>query len=110
MSTEENALVRVKGVSKSFRRGAEEIHVLADLELEVKNGAEWTPVPFGKIIADEGRVQATNTKQLWTIDASRDEVRLPRQLVHDRCRHQRRRRLGLHLKGDVLTAASAPAA
>ncbi|MDQ3622367.1 MAG: ABC transporter ATP-binding protein [Verrucomicrobiota bacterium] len=32
------ALVRVQGVTKSFRRGSEEIHVLSGLDLEVKQG------------------------------------------------------------------------
>jgi putative ABC transport system ATP-binding protein len=38
MSTTNNALVQVKGVSKSFRRGSEEIHVLSRLDLEVTQG------------------------------------------------------------------------
>ena len=38
MSTNDQALVRVRGVSKTFRRGSEEIHVLSDLDLEVKRG------------------------------------------------------------------------
>ena len=31
-------VVKVAGVGKSFRRGPEEIHVLSDLNLEVKAG------------------------------------------------------------------------
>lgn len=38
MSTDNQALVRVTNVTKSFRRGAEEIHVLSNLNLEVKSG------------------------------------------------------------------------
>ena len=38
MSTETGALVRVQGVTKSFRRGSEDIHVLANLDLEVQRG------------------------------------------------------------------------
>ena len=38
MSTENGALVRVHDVTKSFRRGSEDIHVLANLDLEVKHG------------------------------------------------------------------------
>ena len=38
MTTETGALVRVQGVTKSFRRGSEEIHVLTNLDLEVKRG------------------------------------------------------------------------
>ncbi len=55
--------------------------ILTEFQLEVGNGRQWTPVEFGKIIADDGRVQAKDTHQLWTVDATRDEVRLPRQLV-----------------------------
>ena len=38
MSTETGALVRVQGVTKSFRRGSEDIHVLSSLDLEVQRG------------------------------------------------------------------------
>ena len=34
----DNTLVRVDGVEKVFRRGSEEVHVLADLHLEVRRG------------------------------------------------------------------------
>ena len=36
MSTE--ALIQIKNVSRTFRRGSEEIHVLAGLDLEVQRG------------------------------------------------------------------------
>ena len=36
MSTE--ALIQIKNVSRTFRRGSEEIHVLSQLDLEVKAG------------------------------------------------------------------------
>jgi putative ABC transport system ATP-binding protein len=38
MSTDSPALVRVENVTKTFRRGSEDIHVLAGLDLEVKQG------------------------------------------------------------------------
>ena len=38
MSKETGALVRVQGVTKSFRRGTEDIHVLSSLDLEVQRG------------------------------------------------------------------------
>ena len=38
MSSDNHTLVRIAGVTKSFRRGSEEIHVLANLDLEVKAG------------------------------------------------------------------------
>jgi hypothetical protein len=39
------------------------------------------PVKFKRILADDGRVMAKGTKQLWVIDVSKEEKRLPRQLV-----------------------------
>ena len=38
MTTTNSSLVRVHGVTKSFRRGSEEIHVLSNLDLEVRRG------------------------------------------------------------------------
>ncbi|HYR58284.1 MAG TPA: ABC transporter ATP-binding protein [Chthoniobacteraceae bacterium] len=38
MTTGNHTLVRIKSVTKTFRRGAEEIHVLSGLDLEVKQG------------------------------------------------------------------------
>ena len=38
MTNESGALVRIHGVTKSFRRGTEDIHVLSNLDLEVKPG------------------------------------------------------------------------
>ena len=38
MSSEAPALIQIKNVSRTFRRGSEEIHVLAGLDLEVKTG------------------------------------------------------------------------
>src|SRR5882762_3562008 len=38
MTTNHEILVRVAGVEKTFRRGSEEIHVLAGLNLEVPKG------------------------------------------------------------------------
>ena len=38
MSTEAPALIQIKNVNRTFRRGSEEIHVLTDLNLEVKSG------------------------------------------------------------------------
>src|ERR1043166_6830036 len=38
MSTGNGVLVRIKDVEKTFRRGSEEIHVLAGLDLEVSKG------------------------------------------------------------------------
>jgi putative ABC transport system ATP-binding protein len=38
MSTEAPSLIQIKNVSRTFRRGSEEIHVLSELSLEVKAG------------------------------------------------------------------------
>src|SRR3954453_13411872 len=38
MSTAQNGLVRIHSVTKSFRRGSEEIHVLSGLDLEIREG------------------------------------------------------------------------
>jgi putative ABC transport system ATP-binding protein len=38
MSSDNHSLVRVQGVTKSFRRGSEEIHVLSSLDLEIERG------------------------------------------------------------------------
>jgi len=38
MSKEDKVLVNVQKVSKSFRRGTEDVHVLDGLDLEVKQG------------------------------------------------------------------------
>jgi len=38
MSTEAPPLIQIKNVSRNFRRGSEEIHVLSDLNLDVKAG------------------------------------------------------------------------
>ena len=38
MSTTANPLVSIRNVSRNFRRGSEEIHVLSNLDLEVKDG------------------------------------------------------------------------
>ena len=38
MSANDNILVSVKGVDRVFQRGSEEIHVLSNLDMEVRNG------------------------------------------------------------------------
>jgi hypothetical protein len=38
-------------------------------------------VAFEKPVVDDGRLKNKNLPQLWAVDASRDEVRLPRQIV-----------------------------
>jgi hypothetical protein len=55
--------------------------VITDVRLEIGSGDNWKPVEFKRIVADDGRVQAKGSRQLWTIDISREEKRLSRQLV-----------------------------
>ena len=89
MSTE--ALIQIKNVSRTFRRGSEEIHVLSELNLEVKAGeflALMGPSGSGKSTllnliggldrADQGSVQIGEDR----IDQLND-----RQLAAWRARH-----------------------
>jgi hypothetical protein len=54
---------------------------LTEVKLEIGSGSNWQPVTFKRILSDDGRVQAKGRKELWTIDVSREETRLPRQLL-----------------------------
>jgi putative ABC transport system ATP-binding protein len=91
MSTENKALVRIKGVTKTFRRGSEEIRVLSGLDLEVKQGeflALMGPSGSGKSTllnliggldrAEQGAVE---------IGSDRIDVLSDRQLAAWRARH-----------------------
>ena len=55
--------------------------VLTRLTIEVEDGNGWRSVPFRRVQADDGKVQDKRSKHLWTIDASREDERVPRQLV-----------------------------
>jgi mono/diheme cytochrome c family protein len=55
--------------------------VITEVRAEIGSGNAWKPVEFKRIVADDGRVQAKATRQLWTVDLSREEKRLSRQLV-----------------------------
>lgn len=50
---------------------------VAEFQAEV-NGK---PVSFDDPVADDGRLNDKKLKQLWIVDASREETRLPRQIV-----------------------------
>ena len=52
--------------------------IVSEARVEVMAGGKWTPLEWSRQLADDGRVGG---HQLWSVDASRDEVRLPRQLV-----------------------------
>lgn len=43
-------------------------------------GGGWAPVEMKRIVADDGRVDDKG-RQLWTVDATRDDRRLRRQLI-----------------------------
>jgi hypothetical protein len=55
--------------------------VVTDVEVEVGNGTAWRPLRFQRVVADDGRVRPKNSRQTWIVDASREDTRLPRQLV-----------------------------
>lgn len=55
--------------------------VLTRLSVEADDGSGWRPVAFRRKQADDGKVEDKRSKHLWTIDASRENDRVPRQLV-----------------------------
>jgi putative ABC transport system ATP-binding protein len=66
MSTESPALIQIKNVSRTFRRGSEEIHVLSGLDLEVQQGeflALMGPSGSGKSTL-LNRINALSDRQL----------------------------------------------
>ena len=55
---------------------------ITQIKLEVPDGSGWGPVTVRKLAADTGtRSLETKRGQVWTVDASREDQRLPRQLV-----------------------------
>ena len=55
---------------------------LTQIKVEVPDAAGWTPVAVQKLAVDTGaRSVEPKHGQVWMVDASRDEKRLPRQLV-----------------------------
>jgi mono/diheme cytochrome c family protein len=52
--------------------------IVTSMRVEAGGNGEWRTIYFNRIVNDDGRGPS---RQLWTIDASRDEKRLPRQLV-----------------------------
>ncbi|MBI3679657.1 MAG: PSD1 domain-containing protein [Acidobacteria bacterium] len=56
--------------------------ILSAVDVEVaRPGGRWEKLSFKRLLADDGRVNDNRNRQLWTVDASRDEKRMPRQLV-----------------------------
>ena len=55
---------------------------ITQIKVEVPQGSVWAPVAVQKLAADTGtRSLETKRGQVWTVDASREDTRLPRQLV-----------------------------
>jgi hypothetical protein len=55
--------------------------ILTELRVEIQDRSGWQPLVVKRTLVDDGRLKDKRTNQLWTIDASREENRLPRQLV-----------------------------
>jgi mono/diheme cytochrome c family protein len=56
--------------------------IVSEIKVEIgTNGGGWQPIQFKRTLSDDGRTQDERTKKLWIIDASREDKRLPRQLV-----------------------------
>ena len=55
--------------------------VLTKLNVEVADHDGWRPVAFQGKRVDDGKLEEKRSKHLWTIDASREISRVPRQLV-----------------------------
>jgi hypothetical protein len=55
--------------------------VLTRLRVEINDGDGWRSVAIRRKQADDGKVEEKRSKHLWTIDASREDTRIPRQLV-----------------------------
>ncbi|MBI4907044.1 MAG: PSD1 domain-containing protein [Acidobacteria bacterium] len=55
--------------------------ILSAVHVELNVNGKWEPLEFQRILPDDGRIDDRKNRQLWTVDASRDDVRMPRQLV-----------------------------
>src|SRR3989442_6134875 len=80
MSTGNGVLVHVEGVEKTFRRGSEEIHVLAGLNLEVPTGE------FLALMGPSGSGKTTLLNLIGGLDRATTRSRtLRRQAIHPIC-------------------------
>ena len=91
MSTEAPPLIQIKNVSRNFRRGSEEIHVLSGLNLEVKAGeflALMGPSGSGKstLLNLIGGLDRPNSGTVQIADDAIDKLS-DRQLADWRARH-----------------------
>ncbi|MBM3724305.1 MAG: DUF1553 domain-containing protein [Acidobacteria bacterium] len=55
--------------------------ILTSVAVEIGGPGGWKRLEPRRVVSDDGRVEDRNKRQLWTIDASREEKRLARQLV-----------------------------
>ncbi len=55
--------------------------IVSEIQAEIGSKRGWQPVPFKRIVSDDGRTQDERAKKLWIIDASREDKRVARQLV-----------------------------
>ncbi|HEY3743077.1 MAG TPA: PSD1 and planctomycete cytochrome C domain-containing protein [Bryobacteraceae bacterium] len=76
--------IRIEALpAKSLPRGGPGRDVYGDftvseIRAEMMSDGKWTPIEWSRELSDDGRVGG---KQLWTVDATRDDVRIPRQMV-----------------------------
>ena len=54
---------------------------LTQVQVELVSSGRTEPVPIRKVLVDDGRTDDKKFKQLWTVDATRDETRLARQII-----------------------------
>ncbi len=54
---------------------------LTEVQADVVSGGQKEKVRVKKVFVDDGKIDDKKFKQLWTVDASRDETRFARQIV-----------------------------
>lgn len=56
--------------------------IVSEVTVEIGDGAgNWQPVEFKRYLSDDGRTNVTREHMVWIVDASKEDKRLPRQLV-----------------------------
>jgi hypothetical protein len=55
--------------------------VLTRLKVEIDDGSGWRSIRVNRKQTDDGKLEEKRSRHLWTIDASREEKRIARQLV-----------------------------
>ncbi|HUS07879.1 MAG TPA: PSD1 and planctomycete cytochrome C domain-containing protein [Bryobacteraceae bacterium] len=54
---------------------------LTEVQAEFVSAKSAEKLSIGKVFVDDGKIEDKKFKQLWIVDATRDETRLPRQIV-----------------------------